>query len=491
MDRRHFLAYSGSGLVGLLPACGGGGGSGTTPTPTPTGIDWAPLNQKLSGTLLLPTQADFNTFAPVINTRYDAIKPQALVRCKNPDDVREVLNFAQQQQLPIAPRCGGHGYIGNSITSGIVIDVGLMSEIQVNNDGTAKIGAGAKLVDVYDTLIAQGVSIASGTCPTVGIAGITMGGGIGVLDRLYGLTCDNLIAAEMVTADGLLRRCDATNEVDLFWALRGGGGGNFGVATSFTFTTHPIRDFTVGQATFRFDDALAVFRAWQAWPAQIPDRIWGQLTIDFRGNVTLSAYALSDVADVTPYWSQLIDDTAVTPLSNDVMTRSYLDVMLAMCGNLTASQCHRVGQTSDASDRSRYAFVASSDFFNQALSDDAIQAFLQGIQNQRSSGASGYVILDLMQGAISRVANDATAFFHRDALFSVEYWVYTSAIGASWPTAMRTTMKPWSSGGAYVNYLDAQLQDWQSAYYGSNYTRLSQIKTTYDPKRVFNMVQGI
>nr|WP_207231567.1 MULTISPECIES: FAD-dependent oxidoreductase [unclassified Duganella] len=155
---------------------------------------------------------------------FDSIKPAAIVKCSSVEDIRNSLAFVRNNKLAVTPRCGGHSWAGTSTTTGVVLNVTNMNAIQVNADGSAKIGAGARLAEVYDTLIGHGVCIPSGTCLTVGIAGITLGGGIGILDRQYGLTCDNLLAAEVLTADGRLLSCDASHEPDLFWALRSGGG---------------------------------------------------------------------------------------------------------------------------------------------------------------------------------------------------------------------------------------------------------------------------
>src|SRR5690606_9756418 len=154
--------------------------------------------------------------------------------CKTPQDVRECIDFARLSKTPIHMRSGGHSYAGWSTGPGLVIDVSRMNQVRVDAGSTiATIGAGAKLIDVYDGLAAQGRTLPGGSCPTVGIAGLTLGGGISMLGRAYGMTCDNLLEAEIVTANGKILTCDAKRHPDLFWACRGGGGGNFGIATSF------------------------------------------------------------------------------------------------------------------------------------------------------------------------------------------------------------------------------------------------------------------
>jgi hypothetical protein len=459
----------------------------------------------LDGQLLRPSDAGYAAASLLANTRFDSIKPTAIVKCASVGDVQESLAFVRSNGLAVTPRCGGHSWAGYSTNTGVVLNVTSMNSIQVNSNGTAKVGAGARLAEVYDTLISSGVCIPSGTCLTVGISGITMGGGIGVLDRQFGLTCDNLLSAEMVTADGRLLVCSETSEPDLFWAIRGGGGGNFGVATSFTFMTHPIQDITVATANFRSEDFPAVMKAWQTLPQTLPDNIWIQLYLvawPGGGWFSSTAYCLGPKSDLQPYWDDFLASTGISTFNGDSNTgdltpkitqRSYRDVAWDFCTGQTLNECSLQGY-SPAGREARYDQVLSSDFFDDPLSDAGIAAILQGANELTAAGGVAQYIFDSMGGALARIAPEATAFYHRRALFSVEYATWptfgTNFYDTAWPNRMRTRMSTWSSG-AYVNYLDPLLADWQTAYYGSNYARLQQIKKTYDPNRVFNMPQGI
>ena len=502
MDRRHFLHMTGGSVAALLSGCGGGGGSSAPPPPPPPGmvsggVDFAPLASRLQGSVVLPASTDYDGLRLLANTLYDGIKPAAIVRCTTPADVQAALAFVQQNNLAVTARCGGHSWAGYSTTTGVVLNVTAMNAVTVNGDGTATVGAGARLAEVYSGLIARGVCIPSGTCDTVGIAGITMGGGIGVLDRKFGLTCDTLVSADIVTVDGSLRTCSATSEPDLFWAIRGGGGGNFGIATAFTFRTHPTQDITVAQADFRVQDFAAVFKAWQTWPQSLPDDIWGQVFVNiFQGvaTFTVSAYCLGTSGYLTPYWNAFLAATGVASgVSSTVTQRTYQDVALDFCPSGALSQCSLQGYSPNGGVQ-RYAEVLSSDFFASPLPDAGIQALLDNLAALANGNGVGSYIFDHMGGALARVAPDATAFPHRNALFSLEYAVSRItgfAYDATWPNAMRGRMSAWSTGGAYVNYLDPLLTDWQAAYYGSNYARLQQVKKTYDPHRVLTMAQGI
>ncbi|MEV5754652.1 FAD-dependent oxidoreductase [Actinoallomurus sp. NPDC052308] len=198
------------------------------------------------------------------NPRFDTVRPAGIAYCENPHDVSECLNFVRRFGLPVTPRCGGHSYTGASLVPGLVIDVSPMSAIRADAPSeTATIGAGARLIDVYDKLSAADVSIPAGSCPTVGISGLTLGGGIGVVSRAHGVLSDNLRAIELVTADGRKLTCDAKNNSDLFWACRGGGGATFGVVTSFTFATHPTSEIVVFFLNWPWSAARSAIDAWQ------------------------------------------------------------------------------------------------------------------------------------------------------------------------------------------------------------------------------------
>jgi FAD/FMN-containing dehydrogenase len=476
------------------PGQAGRDGAGDAPSGPPTEADWQALASSLAGSLVRPGNALYDQARVVFNSRFDAVRPQAVARCASANDVVAVLAFVERFGLAVTPRSGGHDFAGRSTSTGVVIDLGPMSAVQVGS-GTATIGAGAKLADVYDQLIARGVGVPLGTCLSVGISGLTLGGGIGVLDRKYGLTCDSLLSAQVVTADRRVLTCDAMNEPELFWALQGGGGGNFGVVTSFTFRTHATQNLTNFSATYQFADAAKVVAAWQTWQAAVPESIWSYLIFTFFTagavpRVTLSGVCVGTVAEFMPHWNQLLAAVQAPAATNTVNVLSYRDTMLGSCAARSISQCHLVGQTPDGT-IARRAFASSSDFYDAALPPAGIQALVQAIQKAQTAGIRGQILLDAMGGALGRVAPDATAFPHRRGFFSAEYYMDAVA-GATptWSNSMRTTMKPWSSGRAYVNYVDPMITD-PTAYYGANYARLVRVKAKYDPKQIFRPPQGI
>ncbi|WP_428505782.1 FAD-binding protein [Roseateles sp.] len=517
MDRRRFLAWGGVGGLAAtgLPGCGGGGASvealpppppapAPTPAPAPPGpeaAEWQRLAGQLQGQLLRPGDAAYESQRLLANARYDALlRPAGLVRCAGAADVSAALAFARRNSLTLTPRSGGHSYLGASSGPGLVIDVGPMNSVRLDGE-IAVVGAGATLADVYEGLLQHGRCIPSGSCLSVGITGITLGGGFGVLDRAHGLSCDALVGAKVVNAEGQTLVCDAGQNSDLFWALRGGGGGQFGIVTELRFQTHAEGPLLQFSASFPLDDLEPVLAAWQRWPEQgLPDSAWSQLAVSPVGG-RLWGLALgthSEAAQFAPIWQALltrINRSAV--VAAPLQTRSYREVLLGDCSGLSLAQCHLPAQNPAGLLR-RVAMAASSDFFDQALPAEGLLALAQALRARRGQGSGG-VILNLMGGAIARVPAQATAFAHRAARFSAQYGVElppfagAAAVeeGAAWAHGLRQLMQPWSSGRAYLNYPDAAIAQPLIAYHGAHLARLQQIKQAQDPAGVFKTIQGL
>src|SRR5918993_2480202 len=211
--------------------------------------DWDALRSVIAGNVVLPGSSEHDSVRKPAIALFQDARPQAVVLCRTPTDVSETISFAIRYGLPTATRSGGHCFAGHSSTHGIVIDVSPMRSVSVSG-GVATVGAGARLGEVYDALDEHGLTIPAGCGPDVGIAGLTLGGGVGILGRRHGLTSDNLLGAQVVLADGSIVECDEHRESDLFWALRGSGGGNFGVVTSLVFRTVPAPPATAFHLTW-------------------------------------------------------------------------------------------------------------------------------------------------------------------------------------------------------------------------------------------------
>lgn len=519
LNRRTFLSLSALGLAGLLTACGKGLGQSSSPTPTAiatatrspslTAADWADLAQHLQGELVLPTDDRYAVAHQLFNTRFDSIHPAAIVYCSSPADVQTCLAFVQRFTLPFTVRSGGHSYAGYSTTTGLVLDVTRMKQVTVGgNAGTVTIDAGARLIDVYATLAQSGVIIPAGSCATVGIAGLTLGGGVGVLSRKFGLTSDNLLSAQVVLANGEMVTCDKNTHADLFWALQGGGGGNFGVVTSFTFQTHAVDTLVLFTLNWPWNSAVDVVDGWQQWGPQAPDELWSNcLLLESTDKSTGSLVSVNGVYvgsedALNPFLQQLIDRVGIAPSSRYVFTDSLIDAMMAEAGcyGKTVNACHLPSQDAQGQ-LSRDTSKASSDYINQLLPRQAIEILVNSISKRQSSSMlnGGGIGMDAFGGAINRVEADATAFVHRNELFSIQYTASWNAdddssvvsANSSWLSDTWKAMRPYVSGAAYQNYIDPDLNDWQQAYYGANLPRLRQVKKSYDPDNLFHFAQSI
>jgi FAD/FMN-containing dehydrogenase len=529
--RREFLrlaAVAGGG--GLLASCSRGGAASTASTgtsaamdstaqsaravtapraaSTPKPADWTALGRDLSGTLVRPGEAAYTVSKRLFDPRFDSLHPAGIAYCRNPHDVSTCLAFVRKFGIGVAARCGGHSYAGWSSSSGLIIDVTRMSGVNVSGS-TAVVGAGTKLIDFYSGLAAHGRGVPGGSCPTVGISGLTLGGGVGVVSRAYGTTSDNVKSLQIVTADGQIRTCNSTQNSDLFWACRGGGGGNFGVVTSFTFGTHPVGNIVLFFLSWPWSQAARVISAWQNWAPHAPDALWSNLHLSAAPggsvpSIQVGGTYLGSISGAAAQLEKLYAAAGSHPSSPFMETTSWLHAMLveAGCASLTVNQCHLPTQN-PAGRLARASEYAKSDIFTKPLSSRGIAALLAGVTKfQRAggaSGASGGIAFDALGGAVNRVAPGATAFVHRNGLFQAQYtttWPAGAPAAAvarqhAWQQSFWQSMRPYASGQAYQNYIDPALANWRQAYYGANLTRLTQVKAKYDPHRVFTFPQAV
>jgi hypothetical protein len=521
VNRREFLKRSGqAGLAAAaltVPGCAAVVKQMTprpSPTPSstpigpPTAADWATLAGQISGSVVLPGNAAYPGDAQLFNPRFDAILPAGIVYCASVGDVQRTLAFAQAHAIPSTARSGGHSYAGYSTGTGVVCNVTRMAGVTVQPNGTAIIGAGAHLVDVYAALAPHGVGIPAGSCPTVGIAGLALGGGLGVVGRKFGLTCDNVTQLQIVTGAGDDLTCDANTNADLFWACRGGGGGNFGIVTSLTLSTHAIPTVTLFTLEWPWSAAAELIAAWQHWITTIPDELWSIChALNTKGSgspsITVDGAYVGVSSALTPWLNTLRAATSGSSPSVSVGTYGYMDAMLAEagCTGQSVATCHLPTQTPQGT-LAREPSLAHSDIALQPLSTAAINTILAGVEqrqaNPNATTRAG-VALDALGGAINRVPAAATAFVHRSGLFSTQYNA-TWPIGASAAVVqsniegvndLYAAMRPYASGSAYQNYIDPSLASWAQAYYGSNLPQLMAVQAKYDPSGVLQFAQSI
>jgi FAD/FMN-containing dehydrogenase len=468
VNRRTFLRMTGAvpmaGLAGALPP-----------------DEWERLRRRLSGPLFRPGDPGYPEAKQGYFTMYDYRMPAAVVGAARVEDVQAAVAFAARNGVPVAARSGGHSYPGYStVDGGIVVDLSRFSGIEARPGGHAVIGSGARLGPIATALAAAGRVLPAGSCDTVGIAGLALGGGVGVLDRKYGLTCDHLEAARIVTADARVRTVSATSEPDLFWALRGGGGGNFGVVTGFTFRTVPIADVATFRLVFPAAARGALLAAWQEWQPAMPDELWsgvGLTSVSAEVNGTF----LGAEARLKPLLDDLVRRVGTPPAERTGRVLGHLDAM--------RSFDDRDGRPGAVA--ARAAYTGTSRMLTRPLADPAaVAAFV-------TADPDITTLIDAGGGAIARVGVRETAFPHRGALASFQFLRSAEPekggeAGARRALAVvRDGLGPEFGNTGYVNYLDPELPDWAEAYYGPNLPRLRAVARKYDPRGIFAFPQGL
>jgi FAD/FMN-containing dehydrogenase/catechol 2,3-dioxygenase-like lactoylglutathione lyase family enzyme len=411
---------------------------------------------------------------PAIARFHDA-RPVAIALCAGSEDVAEAIAFARRDGLALAVRSGGHCFAGRSSTDGVVIDVSPMRSVAVG-DGVATIGAGARLGDVYDALDAHGLTIPAGCGPAVGISGLTLGGGLGILGRLHGLTSDSLRGAQVVLADGRVVSCDEREEADLFWALRGAGGARFGVVTSLVFATVPAPPATAFEVTWDPADAATLIGAWQDWSPAAPDALAASLLVDER--VRVIGAMVGAETETARRLDELAAAAGVTPASTALAPGSYREAKRFLSG---------LGETGE--EETGHLF-SRSEFFAERLPATAIDALVRNLHDARAAGFARELDFSPWGGAYARTPPEATAFAHRDARFLLKHAVMAdagapAAAAREWLDRSWALTHPYGTGGVYPNFPEDGLDDWAAEYHGPNRGRLLRLKRRYDPHEVF------
>ena len=441
-------------------------------------LDSAGLRAALDGELLEPGSAAYDAARRPEHRAYDDVRPLLVVRCASEEDVAHSITFARDAGVPLVPRSGGHCFAGRSSTEGLLLDLSGLADVVVDGERST-IGAGARLGATYDSLHRVGRTLPAGCGETVGIAGLTLGGGIGLLGRQYGLTCDRLLAARVVLADGRAVTSSPDTEPDLFWALRGAGGGQFGVVTSLTFATVPepvTTRFELGWSSAATHDVVA---AWQHWAPAAPDEL--------TANLTVVAEPDGPGHDVVLFGASTLEEGP---------TRLLLDELCAVAGasqrsdvraGLPYSELKRSFRDLDPPGDLDAAPRMRSEFFTAPMGAATLTSLLRDFE-RRPPGEHRQLTFTAMGGAYGRVPADATAFAHRDASFCLEHQGAASSpwVDTSWVIAHAD-----GSGGVYANFPEPGLPDWAAAYHGVNYPRLASVKRAYDPDRFFDFPQCV
>jgi FAD/FMN-containing dehydrogenase len=513
LTRRELIVRAGAaGLVVGLAACGARPPTARPPHPAPALGKGKPpvagrgtaslrdLTDAVRGQVVTARSAAYGQARQIYNEAYDANRPLAVVAPLDEADVRATLAWAARRDVVVRPRAGGHSYAGYSTGDGaVVLDLRHLSHVAFDrSSGIAEIGPGAQLADVYAGLAAHGVTVPAGSCPSVGLGGHALGGGIGLAGRALGLTTDNVLGARVITADGVLHHAGASagEDADLLWALRGAGAGNFGVVTTLRMRTHPVSPTSWFSVSWPWSSAGEALDAWQRLVPGAPDALTsvfhletgaGQLGLSANGQYFGTADRLS---------SLLRPLSAVPGASLSTGTDDYLDLMLRWAGCLhgAVATC----RTEPAGSLSRSRFDAKSDYVTRALPPAGRDLLIRAVElaSTDRSLSSAAVLLDSYGGAINRIPPGASAFVHRDALFGVQYLTYYPSASErpaarAWLRGAWSPLRRYVSGEAYQNYADPDLAGWERAYYAGNYPRLQRAKATYDPDDRFRFPQGI
>lgn len=446
------------------------------------------LSQRVRGTVVTPGDEDYDEARTVYNAMIDR-RPAAVVRCANAGDVMAAVDFARENELDLAVRGGGHSVPGfGTCDDGVVADLSAMRGVRVDPvRRTARAEGGATWGDFNAATYAFGLATTGGIISTTGVGGLTLGGGIGYLDRGMGLSCDNLISADVVTADGQLVVASEQEHEDLFWALRGGGG-NFGAVTSFAFRLGPVKDIYGGPILFELDSAGAVLRAYREFIADAPEQ--------------LGAFPAFQIAPPLPFIPQdrhgdtfllIVACWAGPTEEGERALQPIRDFAPVVAEHVGVMPYPALNSAFDALVPPGLQHYWKANFVTE-LSDEAIEAHL--VYGPRVPAVNSTVHIYPINGACHRVAPDATAFAYRDASFATVIagmWPDPADNDANtvWVRDYYAATAPHSEEGGYVNFMAEDDQDRIRANYKGNYDRLAAVKATYDPGNLFHLNQNI
>jgi FAD/FMN-containing dehydrogenase len=447
------------------------------------------FKHKIKGKVVLPEDPEYNEIRKIWNAMIDR-HPAIIVRCADPGDVQNAIAFAKENKLDLTIRGAGHNIAGNAVSeNGLMIDLSTLKNVRVDAESKrAFVDPGATLRDFDEAVQAYGLATPIGINSTTGIAGLTLGGGFGWLTRKYGFTIDNLLSAEMITADGQKRLVSQNENADLFWAIRGGGG-NFGVVTQFEFGLHHVGpQILAGLFVFPFEQAKTVLANYREFMKSAPEE--------------LNVWVVMRQAPPLPFLPENVHGKEVVVLAafyeGDITAGQKVINNLRGFGNLHGEHIgpQPYSQWQQAFDPlltpGARNYWKSHNFTE--LTDDAFNTMIEYAGKLPSSQCEIFVAC--ISGAPNRVAPDATAYRYRDAKFILNVharWDSTNddqkCIG--WAREFFKASAPFASAGAYVNFMTDDEGERVSSVYGPNYQRLAEIKKKYDPDNLFHFNQNI
>lgn len=447
------------------------------------------------GRVVYPTDSDYDAVRVIWNDAFEA-HPTFVVRPRGDADVVAAVRWCRARGITPRLRAGGHSFAGYSTGNTVVIDLRDMDAVASESDGTVTIGAGGRLGAIYrDLYCRKRLTLPAGTCPTVGISGLTMSGGLGYLMRSHGLTIDRLRSATIVLADGSVLTVDEGRDADLFWALRGGGMGSYGVVTAWNFEPVVHQPQSLVVVRWHPEDFVEMMAAFQPWLASLPPVGFAgaALIANAAGAVTAQVTMVDqgDGSNLLDLANALVADCDATPSSGPNRT----DVALPDQNGCKVTDPFEL----DAGYRkSRYAMAPVPRATLEVLRD----RFVGRAANSELDGTSAFLLMDGCGGRIDDVSPDVTAYAHRGALFSGQFgatWNHVpsdqqSAAGAaseSWLDDLYAAVLPGFDGGCYPGYWDRKIVDWPTLYYGAGFDRLVDVKNRYDPDDFFRFPRSI
>ena len=497
LSRRRFLAgtarvTAGAATLGLL-ARTGWAAERVASVPAKA---WEDLARRLSpNALLRPGEVGFGDAALPNNLRYAGVVPDGIAMCKSARDVAQSILWCRENDVALAPRSGGHNYAGYSTTTGLLIDVSPMNSAAFDpSSGIVTVGGGARNANLYTYLPQFNAAVTHGRCRNVGVAGLVLGGGIGFNMRARGLTCDQLVETQLVTADGQVRTANEKENSGLYWACRGGAGNNFGVNTQFRFQTFPVGDITAfnikwtkrPEAVYR-----ALLGALQKGPKELGSRV-GLLAVtpeQLKGGEDVSVLLLGQLVGTIEEARDILAP-AFRIAEPDPRQNVMVHVPYWQAQNEVLSEDGTPGYYQE---RSR--------FFPGPLPEKAIDTAFHWARRWPGTSVQGETQMALFQTGATVNATQAskTAFVHRDSdwLMTIQlHWgggdsERTLRLNHEWQNGFYRAMLPFTRGGAYQNFPDPSLIDWKRDYYGANLEKLETIKAMVDPRRAFNYAQAI
>jgi len=447
------------------------------------------LQDQVRGECVLPDAPGYDEARKVYNGMHDR-RPRAVVQCADAADVIATVQTAQDAGLDLAVRGGGHSVPGfGTVDDGLVVDLSGMRNVEVDPAaGVARAGGGALWGDFDHATNAFGLSTTGGVISTTGVGGLTLGGGIGHLARKYGLSCDNLIAADVVTADGRLLRASEDENDDLFWALRGGGG-NFGVATSLEFRLHPVGDIVGGPIFFELDAAADVMAFYRQYIAEAPEELGAFFMFQIAPPLPFIPEERhgDTLCGVVTCWSGPESDAAA-------VLKPLRDAGPVVAEHVGSMPYPALNSAFDALLPPGLQHYWKADFVKE-LTDEAIPLHVE--HGSQVPVVNSTVHIYPIDGAVQQVQPDETAFAYRDVSFAcviAGMWPdpADNEANTKWVRDYWSAIHPYSgTDGGYVNFMGDDDQDRVEANYGGNYGRLSKIKAKYDPDNLFHLNQNI